>query len=168
MGCSVAEQAWSSGRATQRTLRGFTLIELLVVLVIAAVAVGVVGVSAQAYLDRARYHQTVLDLATQLGRARGLSQQEGKPVVVSYLPQTRQLAIDGQAVLDIAPALEFTYTPMPAASADRAAVGEPIFSFNADGRARGGQLALAGGARVVLFRINWLLGTVQLAEAASP
>lgn len=141
--------------------RGFTLIELLVVLVIAAIAVGVVGVSAQAYLDRARYHQTVLDIATELGHARDLSLQQGRAVVVSYAPQTRQMGIDGQSVLDIAPALEVRFTPLTHAPAGRVALGEPLFVFDADGRARGGLLEVARGARGVRFQINWLLGSVR-------
>ncbi|MBS0610954.1 MAG: prepilin-type N-terminal cleavage/methylation domain-containing protein, partial [Proteobacteria bacterium] len=81
--------------------RGFTLLELLVVLVLAGIAVAVVGGSAQAYMERARYHQTVRDLASQLGRARAQCMQQGRQIVVAYAPQSRQLSVDGQAVLDI-------------------------------------------------------------------
>lgn len=140
---------------------GFTLIELLVVLVLAAVAVGVVGVSAQAYLERARYHQTVLDIATQLRFARDLSLQEGRAVIVSYAPQTREMGIDGHAVLDVAPALAIQFKPLLHIPTDRALLGEPLFVFDADGRARGGLLEVGRGAQGVRFEINWLLGNIR-------
>ena len=42
---------------------GFTLLELLVVMVLGAMAVGVVGGSAQSFMERAQYHQAVRDVA---------------------------------------------------------------------------------------------------------
>jgi general secretion pathway protein H len=148
--------------------RGFTLIELLVVLVIAAIAVAVVGVSAQTYMERARYHQTVLDVATQLERARAMASQEGRSVVVSYEPPARQLAIDGQPVLEIVPALRIQWKALEHAPAGRAASGEPIFVFDADGRVRGGPMQISRGAQGVRFEVNWLLATVRQTAVLAP
>ena len=79
----------------RRTHSGFTLLELLVVLVLAAITVAVVGGSAQSYMDRARYHQTVRDVASLLVQARTLSEREGRAGVVAYEPESRQLVADG-------------------------------------------------------------------------
>lgn len=148
--------------------RGFTLLELLVVLVLAGIAVAVVGGSAQAYMERARYHQTVRDLASQLGRARALCVQQGRQVIVSYAPQSRQLSIDGQAVLDIPAPLAVRWEGLAQAPRQPdAAGGQPVFVFNAEGGARGGQIQVSRGAQGVLFRVNWLLGTVQQTVVAA-
>lgn len=146
-------------------LRGFTLIELLVVLVIAAVAVAVVGVSGQAYMERARYQQTVLDLSTELGRARALSREKGQAVVLSWAPQTRQIAVDGQAVLEIPPSLVVTWQAVGHVRARVPVLGDPVFVFDPDGRARGGPLQIVRGVQGVRFQVNWLLGTVQQTAA---
>ena len=53
-------------------LAGFTLLELLVVLVLAGISAAVVGGGAQSFMDRARYHQTVRDVASRLSQARAL------------------------------------------------------------------------------------------------
>lgn len=160
--------AWNPSRAPTASATGFTLIELLVVLVIAAVAVAVTGVSAQAYMDRARYHQTVLDLATQLTRARGVSREEGRPVVVSWEPQTREVGVDGQPVLEIPPSLLVTSEAVAHVLPGHSVLGTPVFVFNADGRARGGQIQVARGAQGVRFSINWLLGTVRQTTIQAP
>lgn len=139
--------------------RGFTLLELLVVLAIAAIAVTVVGGSAQSYMERSRYHQTVRDLASQLGRARALSVQQGRAVVVSYAPQARRLSVDGQPALDVPAPLAVHWQAV--AQVQGGAAGEPVFVFNAEGGARGGQITVSRGARGVQFSVNWLLGTVQ-------
>lgn len=142
--------------------RGFTLLELLVVLVLAGIAVAVVGGSAQAYMERARYHQTVRDLASQLGRARAQCMQQGRQIVVAYAPQSRQLSVDGQAVLDIPATLTVRWEPLAHAQRQPgAAGGQPLFVFNSEGGARGGQIQVSRGAQGVLFHVNWLLGTVQ-------
>ena len=148
--------------------RGFTLLELLVVLVLAGIAVAVVGGSAQAYMERARYHQTVRDLASQLGRARALCVQQGRQIVVSYAPQNRQLSIDGQSVLDIPASLSVRWEGLAQAPQQQNAAGQPVFVFNAEGGARGGQIQVSRGAQGVLFSVNWLLGTVQQTVGAAP
>ena len=79
---------------------GFTLLELLVVLVLAAITVSVVGGGAQSFMERARYHQTVRDVATHLKQARTLCIQDGRPVAVTYDPSTRHLTVDGHSPMD--------------------------------------------------------------------
>lgn len=148
---------------------GFTLLELLVVLSLAALAVGVVGGGAQAYLDRARYQQTVRDVASQLQQARLRSLDDGRSVLVSYQPQTRQLRIAGQPVLELPPKVELNWQPLAAAPRPVASGSEPIFLFNADGGARGGPLVVSRAGRGVRFQVNWLLGLVeQLPEHGEP
>ncbi|HQQ70564.1 MAG TPA: GspH/FimT family pseudopilin, partial [Alicycliphilus sp.] len=127
--------------------RGFTLLELLVVLVLAAITVTVVGGSAQAYMERARYHQTVRDLASQLGRARSLCVQQGRAVVVSYAPEARRLSVDGQPALDIPASLGVQWQAVTQAPNEPAAAGEPVFVFNTEGGARGGQITVSRGAQ---------------------
>ena len=60
----------SRGLSAHPRHRGFTLLELLVVLVLAAITVAVVGGSAQADMERARYHQAVRDVSSLLVQAR--------------------------------------------------------------------------------------------------
>lgn len=155
-----------------RRANGFTLLEMLIVLVLAGITVSVVGVGGQAYMERSRYSQTVRDVASQLHRARALSIQDGRPVTVTYLPDARQLAVDGKAAVEVPASLEVQWEAIqrsPRAAKEAAAdgaSGESIFVFNADGGARGGRLAVLRGGRGVAFRVNWLLGTVE--QAATP
>lgn len=141
-------------------------------LVLAGITVSIVGVGGQAFMERSRYSQTVRDVASQLHRARALSIQEGRPVTVAYLPDLRQLAVDGRAAVEVPAPLDVQWEAIqrgPRAAKEAAAgaaSGEPIFVFNADGGARGGRLAVLRGGRGVAFRVNWLLGTVE--QAASP
>jgi len=140
---------------------GFTLLELLVVLVLAGLSAAVVGGGAQSFMDRARYHQTVRDVASRLSQARALCVQQGKRISVSYEPQARQLLVQGQPPLVIPPSLEVKWKPLVHDPKASPAPGEPVFVFNADGGAQGGQLAVLRGGRGVMFRVSWLLGTVE-------
>ncbi|QTD47485.1 prepilin-type N-terminal cleavage/methylation domain-containing protein [Ottowia testudinis] len=141
---------------------GFTLLELLVVLGLAALAVTVVGGGAQAYLERARYQQTVRDLASQLNQARSLSMDVGKPVLVSYVPQTRQLRAGEAILLEVPDSVTVQWQALRSARLAGATAGvEPIFIFNSEGGARGGAIAVSRAGRGVEFRVNWLLGTID-------
>ena len=142
-------------------LAGFTLLELLVVLVLAGISAAVVGGGAQSFMDRARFHQTVRDVASRLSQARALCVQQGKRVTVTYEPQTRQLLVQGQPPLVIPQSLEVKWTPLPRDPKAPPALGEPVFVFNADGGAQGGQWAVLRSGRGVMFRVSWLLGTVE-------
>ena len=147
--------------------RGFTLLELLVVLVIAAIAVSVVGVGGQSFLERARYHQTVRDVASQFNQARSLSVQEGRPVAVTYQPEARKLMFGERTYLEMPPSLQVQWQVLdrvPKAVATGG--GQPIFVFNADGSARGGRVAVMRGGQGVAFQVNWLLGTVEQTSVA--
>lgn len=150
----------------RRKSAGFTLLELLVVLVVAAIATAVVGGGAQSYMERARYHQTVRDVATQLNQARALCLQEGRPVVVAYRPEMRQIVVDGRLSIEIPESLLVQWEPAERRSKDAPMAGEPVFIFNADGGARGGRLAVLRGQHGVVFRVNWLLGTIEQAAVA--
>ncbi len=152
----------------RRAGAGFTLLELLVVLAVAALAVTVVGGGAQAYLERARYQQTVRDLASQLRQARALSVDAGEPVLVSWRPQTRQVLVGSAPVLDVPGSVEVHWKAIALPRTAGAAAGEPIFLFDANGGARGGQIEVSRGARGVVFQVNWLLGTVEQAAVAVP
>ena len=141
---------------------GFTLLELLVVLGLAALAVTVVGGGAQAYLERARYQQTVRELASQLSQARALSMDTGKPVWVSYVPQTRQLKAGDAILLEAPESVTVQWQALRSTRATGAPAGaEPIFVFNPEGGARGGMVAVSRAGRGVEFRVNWLLGTIE-------
>ena len=141
---------------------GFTLLELIVVLAVAAIAVSVVGGGAQAYLERARYQQTVRELASQLSQARALSMDTGKPVWVSYVPQTRQLKAGDAILLEAPESVTVQWQALRSTRATGAPAGaEPIFVFNPEGGARGGMVAVSRAGRGVEFRVNWLLGTIE-------
>jgi len=163
--------ACPSSRAPSRRGAGFTLLELLIVLVVAAIAATVAGLSGQAYLDRARYSQTVRDLASQLQRARTLSVQEGRPVTVSYEPGSRQLLVDGAPALQVPEPLSVQWQAVERGARARQnapeAAGQPIFVFNADGGARGGRIAVLRGALGTAFHVNWLFGTLEQTAAAA-
>ena len=150
---------------------GFTLLELLVVMVLGAIAVGVVGGGAQSFMERARYHQAVRDVAGHLGKARALCVQEGRSVGVVYLPETRSLIVDGQSHLQLPDSVEVHWQPAAhsaAMPAGKALQGHPpIFVFNANGGARGGVFSVLRGGVGTAFQVNWLLGTVEQSPVAS-
>ncbi len=154
-------------RAGARRVGGFTLLEMLVVLVVAAMAVSVVGVGGQAFMERSRYHQTVRDIASQLRQARALSVQEGRAVAVSYQPEARKIVIDGRVYLDIPASLGVQWDATDRNTKLASDVGMPIFVFNPDGGARGGHLTVSRGGQGVVFRVNWLLGTIEQAAAVA-
>lgn len=140
---------------------GFTLLELLVVLVLAGISAAVVGGGAQSFMDRARYHQTVRDVASRLSQARALCVQQGRPITVAYEPQARQMLVQGQPPLVIPPSLDVQWQPLPHDPKAAPAPGQAVFVFNADGGAQGGQFSVARGGQGVQFRVSWLLGTVE-------
>lgn len=160
------KKSFSAWRASAR-MGGFTLLELLVVLVVAGIAAGVVGVAGQTYLERSRYHQTVRDITSQLRQARALSVQEGRAIVVTYQPEIRRLVVEGGGYLNIPESLGVQWDAAERNAKTPPGAGMPIFVFNADGGARGGRLAVQRGGQGVTFRVNWLLGTIEQAVAAS-
>lgn len=146
-------------RRTPIQQAGFTLLELIVVLAIAALAAAAVGGGAQAVLEQARYRATVRDIGNFLGRARGASVREGRPVAVRYAPATRQLTAEGEGAIALPEGLDVAWqlpdmTMPPGLEA-------PLFLFDPDGGAVGGALRVARGTGGVQFRVNWLLGTVE-------
>lgn len=148
--------------------RGFTLLELLVVLVLAAITVAVVGGSAQAYMERARYHQAVRDVSSLLVQARTQSVREGKAVTVAFEPNARQLGVEGGAHVAFPESLQVVWKPLVRSPGAAPATGEALFIFNAEGSAQGGSLGLLRSGQGVQFRVNWLLGTVEQAPAQAP
>lgn len=137
------------------------------VLVLAAITASVVGGGAQSFIERARYHQAVRDVATHLKQARTLCIQEGRAVAVTYAPQTRQLTVDGKPSMVIPASLEVEWKAAERPTKGAPAVGEALFVFNPDGGARGGRLAVLRGGVGVVFRVNWLFGTIEQAAIAA-
>lgn len=144
-----------SGRAQ----RGFTLLELIVVLAIAALAAAAVGGGVQAVLEQARYREAVRDVVTLLGQARAASVRDGVPVAVRYQPGSRQLSAEGRGAVTLPEGLDIVWQ----APELRLPPGQeaPLFVFDPDGGALGGALQVSRGAGGVVFRVNWLLGTVE-------
>lgn len=147
---------------------GFTLLELLVVLVLAAITVAVVGGGAQSFMDRARYHQAVRDVASHLVQARTLSQREGRAVVVAYDPGARQLIVDGRVRLGLHESLQIRWDALERRSGMEPAQGEPLFIFNTEGGALGGGLSVLRAGSGVGFRVNWLLGSIEQTVVHTP
>lgn len=154
--------------SVRRTHSGFTLLELLVVLVLAAITVAVVGGSAQSYMDRARYHQTVRDVASLLVQARTLSEREGRAVIVSYDAATRQLVADGQWRVGLHESLQVQWAALERRKGAEPVSGEPLFQFNADGGAQGGSLSVLRAGQGVQYRVNWLLGRIEQTSVQVP
>lgn len=154
--------------ASQRSEAGFTLLELLVVLVLAAITVAVVGGGAQSFMSRARYHQAVRDVASQLVQARTLSQQEGRAVVVAYDPGARQLIVDGRLSLSLHESVQILWEAMERRSGTEPMQGVPIFIFNTEGGAQGGRLSLLRAGSGVAFKVNWLLGRIEQSALHTP
>lgn len=140
---------------------GFTLLELLVVLVLAAITVAVVGGSAQAYMERARYHQSVRDVASLMVKARSLSVRDGRSIAVSIDPVSRQLSADGQWPIGLPDSLQVQWTALERRPGEITVPGEPLFVFNSEGGAQGGRLSILRAGHGVAFRVNWLLGSVE-------
>lgn len=160
----------SPASALLRAQQGFTLLEMLVVLVLAGITASVVGMGGQAYMDRSRYNQTVRDVSTQLNKARALSVEEGRSVNVTYQPESRKLAVDGRASLEVPESLVIQWEAIqrnPRSGKAATGGGEPIFVFNSDGGARGGRLSVLRGGQGVAFRVNWLLGTLEQSTAVA-
>ena len=82
-------------------------------------------------------------------------------MTVTYEPQARQLLVQGQPPLVIPQSLEVKWTSLPRDPKAPPALGEPVFVFNADGGAQGGQWAVLRSGRGVMFRVSWLLGAVE-------
>lgn len=157
-------------RAPVRRAQGFTLLELLVVLVLAAVLASVVGLGGQAYMERSRYSQTVRDVSSQLNKARALSVQEGRSITVTYEPGSRRLVVDGAPSVQVPEPLVVQWNALernPRSRTAASAAGQPVFVFNSDGGARGGRFAVMRGGQGVVFRVNWLFGTVEQAAAVA-
>lgn len=160
----------ASVRASASRAQGFTLLELLVVLVLAAVLASAVGLGGQAYMERSRYSQTVRDVASQLHKARALSVQEGRAITVTYEPESRRLVVDGASSVQVPEPLVVQWAALERKPGSRQAApagGQPIFVFNADGGARGGRIAVLRGSQGLVFRVNWLFGTVEQAAAVA-
>lgn len=154
-------------RARRRRARGFTLLELLVVLGLAALMVSVVGGGAQAYLERANYQQAVREVASQLKQARVLSLETGQPVIVSYHAPTRSLRVGAATAVALPQSVDVSWQPVDGVRQWDTEQGDPLFVFNADGFARGGQLTVLRSGRGVAFGVNWLLGSVEQAQVES-
>lgn len=152
----------------RRQQTGFTLLELLVVLVLAAITVAVVGGGAQSFMERARYHQAVRDVASHLVQARTLSQREGRAVIVAYDPAARQLVVDGRVRLGLHESLQIRWNALERRSGMEPVQGEPLFIFNTDGGALGGGLSVLRAGNGVAFRVNWLLGSIEQAAVHTP
>lgn len=153
---------------TRRRQTGFTLLELLVVLVLASITVAVVGGGAQSFMDRARYHQAVRDVASHLVQARTLSLREGRAVVVAYDPGARQLIVDGRLRLGLHESLQIRWGAMERHSGTEPVQGEPLFVFNTEGGAQGGRLSVLRAGNGVAFKVNWLLGSIEQTVVHTP
>jgi general secretion pathway protein H len=152
----------------RRQHSGFTLLELLVVLVLAAITVAVVGGGAQSFMDRARYHQTVRDIGSLLVQARTISLRDGRPVVVTYDSATRQLIGDGQLRIVLPAQLEVRWDAIERRSDTETVQGDPLFIFNTEGGAQGGELSVMRGGQGVAFGVNWLLGSIKQTAVRAP
>ncbi|MCX7662921.1 MAG: prepilin-type N-terminal cleavage/methylation domain-containing protein [Tepidimonas fonticaldi] len=152
--------------------QGFTLLELLVVLGIAALVVTVVGVRADAWMERSAYHQAVRDVATLLRAGKTAAWQEGRDVAVRLDAGGRVLSLgdDARAQVTLPADLDVQAERVVAATVGRAgdAVMGPLFVFRADGSAYGGRLALLRGQAGVAFQVNWALGSVEQVSVAAP
>lgn len=153
--------------------QGLTLLELLVVLGIAALVVTVVGVRADAWMERSAYHQAVQDVATLLRAAKTAALQEGRDVAVRLDAAGRILSLgdDARARVTLPADLDVRAERVVAATEGKTgdAVMSPLFVFRADGSAYGGRLALLRGQAGVAFRVNWALGSVeQVSVAGAP
>jgi len=156
------------GLVTRRRQIGFTLLELLVVLVLASITVAVVGGGAQSFMDRARYHQAVRDVASHLVQARTLSQREGRPVVVAYDAGTRQLIVDGRVHLGLHESVQVRWDALERRAGVEPIQGAPLFVFNSEGGALGGGLSLLRAGNGVAFKVNWLLGSIEQTAVHTP
>ena len=88
-------------------------------------------------------------------------------MAVTCEPQTRQITVDGKSSMAIPASLEVAWKAAERPAKDAPAVGEALFVFNPDGGARGGSLAVLRGGMGVVFRVNWLFGTIEQAAIAA-
>lgn len=144
---------------------GFTLLELLVVLVLASIGISVVGVGAQSIMDRSKYHQALREVKSLLNAAHSKAVRDGHEVIVAFNPAGRVLAIEGYRSIQVPSALVVEWEAAANRPAQSPAGFFSLFVFNADGSGHGGRFSVLRGGRGVAFRLNWLLGTVEQAEA---
>lgn len=144
---------------------GFTLLELLVVLVLASIAISVVGVGSQSIMDRSKYHQVLREVKSLLSAGHAKAVQDGHEVIVAFNPAGRVLAIEGYRSIQVPSALAVEWEAAAHRPAQSPAGFLPLFVFNADGSGHGGRFSVLRGGRGIAFRVNWLLGTVEQAEA---
>lgn len=136
---------------------GFTLLELLVVLALAALTITVASMGGQAFMERARYQQTVRAINSQLRQARLRSVDTDAPTLVRWAPRARQLQTANTTV-QIPDTVDVRWQALDAADGGAAPV---VFVFDPEGGARGGHFAVLRAGRGVLFEVNWLLGRVE-------
>lgn len=160
--------------SAKRFVRGFTLLELMVVLVLAALVATVAGVSGQALLSRAQYHQTVKEVNALLVSAKAEAVRSGRVVSVRYAADRlavetsadRQVSVPADVVVEAQPVpVVAPAGTLPSIQSNAQSAGQrPVFVFYPDGTAHGGGLAVLRSGRGVMFRVNWLLGVVESSE----
>ena len=141
-----------------RRSAGFSLLELMVALTILALAMGVVSISASRRSPSFDIQRLAGETVSLLREARLAAQTSGRPVVVTFDPDARELRRAGSQTVAIPDGVEASL--VSSASAGRSAI-----VFYPDGSSSGGAFALDGASRRERVTVDWLTSRIERQDA---
>lgn len=139
---------------------GVTLIEALVVLVLVAAASAMVAAYRFPLSPTAEVQLALDDLASRLKSARASAIGAGAPVNVVFDLERRHYRVDGK-VIALPKDSRITLTSAKMRGGDHSV---PQITFFPDGSSSGAQVILEAGAYRRRLVVDWLVGSVRIAE----
>ncbi len=143
--------------------QGFTLLEILVVMTIAAMLLALVPPLLSGAVPGARLKAAARDLVAGLRLARSRAITTNTVTELSLDPKTGEYRISGQVKPRHLPAgVQVQIQSNASGDAEASAV-----QFYPDGSSSGGRITLKGSGRAYSVEVDWLTGSVDLAEMAN-
>lgn len=133
---------------------GFTLIEVTVVLVVLGLLVGIVVARGPAHSTALDARGTASAIAETLRGARARAIAANRDIAFHLDPGRHGFVADGAPLRVVPPDVQVVVSGAP---------GRIVFA--ADGSSSGGLVAVAGGGRRILVKVDWLTGRVSITDA---